>query len=156
MTEPLPLPTYLRYNKLYLSSTSITLYVLRRKRNIKKLASACLGSKYQLSSFSLCDTAKLICSVQAVRSTKSSLDGLHSSALLHSMNDSDLNTAADSASSQTYNSGGGERLFAQQACNECRRRKGRCDRVSPECSTCVKYNRHCLYAQDIKSPLTRK
>ncbi|RDW73629.1 hypothetical protein BP5796_07071 [Coleophoma crateriformis] len=53
-------------------------------------------------------------------------------------------------------SAGGERLFAQQACNECRRRKGRCDRVSPECGTCVRYNRHCLYTQDSKSPLTRK
>jgi hypothetical protein len=70
----------------------------------------------------------------------------------HSMNDNEFSAAA----SATTFSGDGERLFAQLACNECRRRKGRCDRISPECSTCVRYNRHCLYAQDVKSPLTRK
>ncbi|CAI6335260.1 unnamed protein product [Periconia digitata] len=43
-----------------------------------------------------------------------------------------------------------------QACNECRRRKARCDKLVPECSPCKKNKRHCLYARNSKTPLTRK
>ncbi|RDL34365.1 uncharacterized protein BP5553_07493 [Venustampulla echinocandica] len=45
---------------------------------------------------------------------------------------------------------------ANQACNECKRRKGKCDRVAPECSPCRRFRRHCLYEQHSKTPLTRK
>ncbi|CAO2653817.1 Nn.00g105500.m01.CDS01 [Neocucurbitaria sp. VM-36] len=43
-----------------------------------------------------------------------------------------------------------------QACNECRRRKARCDKTLPECGPCKKNRRHCLYERHSKTPLTRK
>lgn len=43
-----------------------------------------------------------------------------------------------------------------QACNECRRRKARCDKKIPECTPCKKNRRHCLYERHSKTPLTRK
>lgn len=43
-----------------------------------------------------------------------------------------------------------------QACNECFRRKGKCDRQLPECGPCARNRRHCLYARHSKTPLTRK
>ncbi|KAF2214700.1 hypothetical protein CERZMDRAFT_37083 [Cercospora zeae-maydis SCOH1-5] len=43
-----------------------------------------------------------------------------------------------------------------QACNECKRRKGRCDKLIPECTSCAKNKRHCLYERHAKTPLTRK
>ena len=43
-----------------------------------------------------------------------------------------------------------------QACNECRRRKGRCDKQLPECGPCFRNKRHCLYEKHSKTPLTRK
>lgn len=46
--------------------------------------------------------------------------------------------------------------LSEQACNECRRRKAKCDRTLPECSLCVKNRRHCLYEQHSRTPLTRK
>jgi transcriptional regulatory protein GAL4 len=45
---------------------------------------------------------------------------------------------------------------SDQACNECRRRKAKCDRSLPECGLCSKHRRHCLYEQHSKTPLTRK
>ncbi|KAK4508438.1 hypothetical protein PRZ48_002176 [Zasmidium cellare] len=42
------------------------------------------------------------------------------------------------------------------ACRECQRRKGRCDRVLPECGPCARNKRHCLYERNAKTPLTRK
>lgn len=42
-------------------------------------------------------------------------------------------------------------------CNECRRRKGKCDRVLPECTSCSRNRRHCLYEKAAgRTPLTRK
>ncbi|KAF2093046.1 hypothetical protein NA57DRAFT_69412 [Rhizodiscina lignyota] len=46
--------------------------------------------------------------------------------------------------------------LSEQACNECRRRKAKCDRTLPECGLCVKHRRHCLYEQHSRTPLTRK
>jgi transcriptional regulatory protein GAL4 len=43
-----------------------------------------------------------------------------------------------------------------QACNECKRRKGRCDRQLPECGPCARNKRHCLYERNSKTPLTRR
>jgi len=43
-----------------------------------------------------------------------------------------------------------------QACNECKRRKGRCDRQLPECGPCARNKRHCLYERHSKTPLTRR
>ncbi|KAM0702561.1 hypothetical protein Q7P35_009991 [Cladosporium inversicolor] len=43
-----------------------------------------------------------------------------------------------------------------QACNECKRRKGRCDRRLPECGPCARNKRHCLYERHSKTPLTRR
>ncbi|KAJ4353537.1 uncharacterized protein N0V89_005267 [Didymosphaeria variabile] len=43
-----------------------------------------------------------------------------------------------------------------QACNECRRRKARCDKTLPECGPCKKNRRHCLYERHSRTPLTRK
>jgi transcriptional regulatory protein GAL4 len=45
---------------------------------------------------------------------------------------------------------------SDQACNECKRRKGRCDRILPECSPCFRNKRHCLYERHSKTPLTRR
>lgn len=45
---------------------------------------------------------------------------------------------------------------SDQACNECKRRKGKCDRVLPECTPCARNRRHCLYEKSSRSPLTRK
>ncbi|KAH7399199.1 fungal-specific transcription factor domain-containing protein [Phaeosphaeria sp. MPI-PUGE-AT-0046c] len=42
------------------------------------------------------------------------------------------------------------------ACNECRRRKARCDKSLPECGPCRRNRRHCLYERHSKTPLTRK
>tara|TARA_R110002003_G_scaffold68_27_gene6269 strand:- start:3030 stop:5210 length:2181 start_codon:yes stop_codon:yes gene_type:complete len=44
----------------------------------------------------------------------------------------------------------------EQACNECRRRKARCDKTLPECGPCRRNRRHCLYERHSKTPLTRK
>ncbi|KAI5243287.1 hypothetical protein E4T42_07401 [Aureobasidium subglaciale] len=42
-------------------------------------------------------------------------------------------------------------------CNECRRRKGKCDRALPECTSCSRNRRHCLYEKaEGRTPLTRK
>ena len=42
-------------------------------------------------------------------------------------------------------------------CNECRRRKGKCDRALPECTSCSRNRRHCLYEKAAgRTPLTRK
>lgn len=42
-------------------------------------------------------------------------------------------------------------------CNECRRRKGKCDRALPECTSCSRNRRHCLYETAAgRTPLTRK
>jgi transcriptional regulatory protein GAL4 len=46
--------------------------------------------------------------------------------------------------------------LSEQACNECRRRKAKCDRVLPECGLCLRHRRHCLYEQHSRTPLTRK
>lgn len=43
-----------------------------------------------------------------------------------------------------------------QACNECKRRKGRCDKQLPECGPCARNKRHCLYERHSKTPLTRR
>ncbi|KAI4663350.1 uncharacterized protein J4E78_003762 [Alternaria triticimaculans] len=43
-----------------------------------------------------------------------------------------------------------------QACNECRRRKARCDKTLPECGPCKRNRRHCLYERHSRTPLTRK
>ncbi|USP78243.1 uncharacterized protein yc1106_05517 [Curvularia clavata] len=43
-----------------------------------------------------------------------------------------------------------------QACNECRRRKARCDKSLPECGPCKRNRRHCLYERHSRTPLTRK
>ncbi|KAF2722841.1 hypothetical protein K431DRAFT_221369 [Polychaeton citri CBS 116435] len=45
---------------------------------------------------------------------------------------------------------------ADHNCNECIRRKGRCDRQLPECGPCARNKRHCLYERNSKTPLTRK
>lgn len=42
------------------------------------------------------------------------------------------------------------------SCNECKRRRMKCSRQLPVCASCLKYNRHCLYERDCKTPLTRK
>lgn len=44
----------------------------------------------------------------------------------------------------------------EQACNECRRRKARCDKTLPECGPCKRNRRHCLYERHSRTPLTRK
>jgi transcriptional regulatory protein GAL4 len=44
----------------------------------------------------------------------------------------------------------------EQACNECRRRKARCDKTLPECGPCRRNRRHCLYERHSRTPLTRK
>jgi len=44
----------------------------------------------------------------------------------------------------------------EQACNECKRRKSRCDKTLPECGPCRRNRRHCLYERHSKTPLTRK
>jgi transcriptional regulatory protein GAL4 len=46
--------------------------------------------------------------------------------------------------------------LSETACNECKRRKGRCDRQLPECGPCERNKRHCLYEKHSKTPLTRK
>lgn len=45
---------------------------------------------------------------------------------------------------------------SDQTCNECKRRKGKCDRLLPECSPCARNRRHCLYEKHSRTPLTRK
>lgn len=45
---------------------------------------------------------------------------------------------------------------SDQACNECKRRKGRCDKQLPECGPCARNKRHCLYERHSKTPLTRR
>lgn len=46
---------------------------------------------------------------------------------------------------------------SETSCNECRRRKGKCDRVLPECTSCSRNRRHCLYEKAAgRTPLTRK
>ncbi|KAF2729908.1 hypothetical protein EJ04DRAFT_446274 [Polyplosphaeria fusca] len=50
---------------------------------------------------------------------------------------------------------GNSALGRDQACNECRRRKARCDKVLPECGPCKRSRRHCLYERHSKTPLTR-
>jgi transcriptional regulatory protein GAL4 len=58
---------------------------------------------------------------------------------------------ARAGSSSTMSLGSGD-----QACNECKRRKGRCDRQLPECGPCARNKRHCLYERHSKTPLTRR
>ena len=55
------------------------------------------------------------------------------------------------SSSSVFSLGSGD-----QACNECKRRKGRCDRQLPECGPCARNKRHCLYERHSKTPLTRR
>lgn len=43
-----------------------------------------------------------------------------------------------------------------QPCNECKRRKNRCDKGLPECGACARNKRHCLYERLGKTPLTRR
>ncbi|CAK4031209.1 Lactose regulatory LAC9 [Lecanosticta acicola] len=45
---------------------------------------------------------------------------------------------------------------AGESCNECKRRRGKCDRQLPECGPCARNKRHCLYERHSKTPLTRK
>ena len=45
---------------------------------------------------------------------------------------------------------------SEQACNECRRRKGRCDRQLPQCTPCSRSNRLCQYHKHSRTPLTRR
>ncbi|KAI9734015.1 MAG: hypothetical protein M1834_002672 [Cirrosporium novae-zelandiae] len=45
---------------------------------------------------------------------------------------------------------------ADQACNECRRRKSKCNRTLPTCGHCQKFRRNCLYEKQWKTPLTRR
>jgi transcriptional regulatory protein GAL4 len=59
------------------------------------------------------------------------------------------NARASSFSTMSLGSG-------DQACNECKRRKGRCDRQLPECGPCARNKRHCLYERHSKTPLTRR
>ncbi|GME37288.1 hypothetical protein GTA08_BOTSDO04204 [Neofusicoccum parvum] len=47
-------------------------------------------------------------------------------------------------------------LHGEQACNECKRRKARCDKALPQCGPCSKNRRHCLYEKHSKTPLTRR
>ncbi|ODQ56131.1 lactose regulatory protein, partial [Saitoella complicata NRRL Y-17804] len=43
------------------------------------------------------------------------------------------------------------------ACDECKRRKMKCDALHPRCSTCSHYSRRCTYSAPPKrSPVTRK
>lgn len=47
--------------------------------------------------------------------------------------------------------------ISETNCNECRRRKGKCDRMLPECTSCSRNRRHCLYETAAgRTPLTRK
>lgn len=50
----------------------------------------------------------------------------------------------------------GSVAVSDQTCNECKRRKGKCDRLLPECSPCARNRRHCLYEKHSRTPLTRK
>lgn len=59
-------------------------------------------------------------------------------------------------SSQAGGSTLGSLGVGDQACNECKRRKGRCDRQLPECGPCARNKRHCLYERHSKTPLTRR
>ena len=45
---------------------------------------------------------------------------------------------------------------SDQPCKECKRRRAKCDRGIPECSTCIRSHRHCLYERHSRTPLTRK
>lgn len=47
-------------------------------------------------------------------------------------------------------------IHGEQACNECKRRKARCDKALPQCGPCTKNRRHCLYEKHSKTPLTRR
>ncbi|EKG16843.1 hypothetical protein MPH_05946 [Macrophomina phaseolina MS6] len=47
-------------------------------------------------------------------------------------------------------------FHGEQACNECKRRKARCDKALPQCTPCAKNRRHCLYEKHSKTPLTRR
>ncbi|KAF9637679.1 hypothetical protein BFW01_g8575 [Lasiodiplodia theobromae] len=49
-----------------------------------------------------------------------------------------------------------DNLVGEQACNECKRRKARCDKTLPQCGPCSKNRRHCLYEKHSKTPLTRR
>lgn len=42
------------------------------------------------------------------------------------------------------------------ACTECKRRRIRCSRNLPVCSTCERTKRHCLYEESKRLPLTRR
>ncbi|UKZ55908.1 hypothetical protein TrVGV298_009732 [Trichoderma virens] len=48
------------------------------------------------------------------------------------------------------------RACARRACQECSRKKSKCDRALPSCSSCQKYRRVCNYERPDKTPLTRK
>ncbi|PKK54604.1 hypothetical protein CI102_874 [Trichoderma harzianum] len=45
---------------------------------------------------------------------------------------------------------------ARRACQECSRKKSKCDRLLPRCSSCQKYRRVCDYERPGKTPLTRR
>lgn len=47
-------------------------------------------------------------------------------------------------------------VTAEQSCQECRRRKAKCDRSVPTCGLCHQYRRHCVYEKHSRTPLTRK
>lgn len=64
------------------------------------------------------------------------------------MQTQDVNTSK----SQRHRSG----TVDVQACRECRRRHAKCDYQLPVCSSCERYNRHCLYDKHSRTPLTRK
>ncbi|KAK2595979.1 hypothetical protein N8I77_013491 [Diaporthe amygdali] len=46
--------------------------------------------------------------------------------------------------------------IAEQSCQECRRRKAKCDRSVPTCGLCHQYRRQCIYEKHSRTPLTRK
>lgn len=45
---------------------------------------------------------------------------------------------------------------AKHVCNECKRRKLRCNRALPACFQCSRHRRNCLYEKERRSPLTRR
>ncbi|KAK5116030.1 hypothetical protein LTR62_000486 [Meristemomyces frigidus] len=70
--------------------------------------------------------------------------------------DQQLSLSGYPHASSSTSSGLGALGLNEQACNECKRRKGRCDRQLPECGPCARNRRHCLYEKHSKTPLTRK
>ncbi|KAL7930663.1 fungal-specific transcription factor domain-containing protein [Trichoderma chlorosporum] len=58
-------------------------------------------------------------------------------------------------SDQTEETGQGG-ASARRACQECSKKKSKCDRLFPRCSSCQKYRRVCDYERPGKTPLTRR